>query len=530
MARPGQSYEPPLFSWNVGSIVEDLCARAGLPNDRYETALLEGYVEGFSTTSEHSAASAIEVLAGMFLFDPSNHSGMLHFVPRGEAPVRDIPLEDLVGDSDVMFEVKRKDTIMVPRVINLEYYDTEGGLTADKQTSDRTLDERSKAESTTQTTVIMRADDAARSVVVSHKIAIEELRGEVKFSLPMGYLDLTTADIITINGARLRITEIEIDDIQQNYTCLYDRLSAYESTIQGVPIDQPSEAPGLVIADTALEIIESPIIQDADDQLGFYVAIAGLSNNWTGAAVEMSIDGGANWTDGGGLVTTAVMGTITSDLPAHSLYYPDRHNSVTVELLRPDFNLTPATFAEMLSRANLAIIGNELVNFGDVEQLDETTWRISTFLRGRKGTAPVAHTAGERFVMMDTAGVALAPAERFHLGRELTFRVTSFGLEPTTETVTIIFQGVSQRERQPAYLKARRVGSDLVVSWQGVGRLGGGVNIGMGQYFQGYRVTLGATTWDTTAQTLTVPYAAGTLSVVQMNSITGAGPATSVTV
>src|SRR5690606_36021289 len=111
-----------------------------------------------------------------------NHSGMLHFVPRGEAPVRDIPLEDLVGDSDVMFEVKRKDTIMVPRVINLEYYDTEGGLTADKQTSDRTLDERSKAESTTQTTVIMRADDAARSVVVSHKIAIEELRGEVKFS------------------------------------------------------------------------------------------------------------------------------------------------------------------------------------------------------------------------------------------------------------------------------------------------------------------------------------------------------------
>src|SRR5690606_3348111 len=119
--------------------------------------------------------------------------------------------------------------------------------------------------------------------------------------------------------------------------------------------------------------IESPIIQDADDQLGFYIAIASLTQDWTGAVVEMSIDGGANWTDGGGLVTTAVMGTITSGLPAHSLYYPDRHNSVTVELLRPDFNLTPATFAEMLSRANLAVIGDELINFGDVEQLDETT-------------------------------------------------------------------------------------------------------------------------------------------------------------
>ena len=63
MPRPGQSYEPPLFAWNVGSVVAEICQRAGLPYDAVETDLLEGHVEGFSTTNGHSAASAIATRA-----------------------------------------------------------------------------------------------------------------------------------------------------------------------------------------------------------------------------------------------------------------------------------------------------------------------------------------------------------------------------------------------------------------------------------------------------------------------------------
>ncbi len=529
MSRPGLSYEPPLFSWNVGSVVQDIADRAGIPYDRIQTDVLEGYVEGFSTTSAHSAASAIESLSAIFLFDPANYGGVLNFIPRGGNAVATIEVDDLIDDGEELERSTRRDGITVPRVINLQYYDTDGGLTADKQTSDRSLDSRSKSENTTETTVIMRADDAAKAAVISHKVAIEEQRGEVRFSLPDSWLHLTTADVIMFRGDRLRIIECEIDDGQQNYKAIYDRASAYESEIQGVPIDQPSEPPGLVIGESRMEFIDSHILSSSDDTLGYYVAVSSLTLSWSGAVVEISKDGGANWIDSDSTTSNAIMGSLTASLPAHTHWYRDDVNTLSVELLREDMELLPATMTEMMNRANLAIIGNELINFSGAVQTGPKTWELSGLLRGRKGSAAVSHTAGERFVLLDSLSLAFVEAELFELNRDLTFRVVSFGLTDGPVT-NVTFLGRSQIERQPAYIRTRRDGSNIIVSWQGVGRLGGGSSVAMGAYFTGFRVSLGATTVDTTARTVTIPYTAGTLSVRQLNSITGPGPAATVSV
>lgn len=531
MSRPGMSYEMIPAGWSVSSVLLDIAMRAGVPPERINVDRIEGGLDGFSTTNTQSAAAAIETLGGMFLFDPSNHDGMLHFVPRGAAPVAAIVTDDMVDDGRDIEKISRRDSITIPRVVHLEYYDTDGGLTTDKQTSDRTLDDsRNNAESVTQTTIIMRADDAARAVVISHKVSIEEQRGEIEFSLPMSWLPLTCADVITLNGARVRITEIEIDDGQQNYKAVYDRASAYQSTISGVPIDPPSEPPSLIVSPSVIEIIDCHILSSSDDQLGYYVAVSSETLDWRGAAVELSKDGGANWIDSDSTTSNAIMGELAAPLPAHTHWYRDDTNTLTVELLREDMELLPATMTEMLNRANLAIIGDELINFSDADQVGPTTWELRGLLRGRKGSGAVAHSAGERFVLLDDLSVTFVQAELFELGRNLTFRVTSFGTEPGPDSVTVTLLGRSQIERQPAYLHTRRDGANLVVSWQGVGRIGGGASVGMGAYFTGYRVTLGATTVDTTARSVTIPYSAGTLSVRQLNSITGPGPAATVSV
>lgn len=531
MSRPGLSYEMISAGWAVSSVILEIARRAGIPPERINVDRVEGGIDGFSTTNAQSAAAALETLGGMFLFDPSNFDGILHFVPRGGAPVAAIVTDDLIDDGRDIEKQNRKDSITIPRVVHLEYYDTNGGLTTDKQTSDRTLDDnRNNAESVTQTTIIMRADDAARAVVISHKVSIEEQRGELEFSLPVSWLQLTCADVITLNGARVRITEIEIDDGQQNYKAVYDRASAYQSTISGVPIDQPSEPPELIISPSVIEIIDSHILSSADDQLGYYVAVSSETQDWRGASVELSKDGGANWIDGDSTTSNAIMGALAEPLPAHTHWYRDDTNTLTVELLREDMELTMATMTEMLNRANLAIIGDELINFSEADQVGPTTWELRGLLRGRKGSGAVAHSAGERFVLLNDFGVTFIPAELFELGRDLTFRVTSFGAEPGPDSTTITLIGRSQIERQPAYLHTRRDGANLIVTWQGVGRLGGGSSVGMGAYFTGYRITLGATTVDTTTRSVTIPYSAGTLSVRQINQITGPGPAVTVTV
>src|SRR5690606_27896306 len=107
---------------------------------------------------------------------------------------------------------------------------------------------------------------------------------------------------------------------------------------------------------------------------------------------------------------------------------------------REDMELLPATMTEMLNRANLAIIGDELINFSEANQVGPTTWELRGLLRGRKGSGAVAHSAGERFVLLDLGDIAFVPAELFELGRALTFRVTSFGLEPgpNSQTITLL--------------------------------------------------------------------------------------------
>lgn len=514
------------YEWHTRHIVMEICQRVGLPLDAFNPWQLTKYCKGISTTNKHSAASVLELLGDHFLFDPTNYGGVVHFVPRGKDPVLHITTEQLVDKDGREIERKaRKDGISVPKVIHLEYFDLDGGLTPDKQTSDRGASPqlRNKAEGVTQSTIIMTADEAAQAVVISHKISIEEQRGEVKFHLADNFIQLVCADIITLNGERLRIIAIEIDEGVQTYTAIHDRVSAYESKIKGLPIELPSEPPSLIISETVLEILDIPIIASSDDALGYYVNTCSKTFNWTGAVVEISKDGGATWLDSDNTNVNGTMGKLRASIPAHNHNYPDRHNVLTVELVRKDMELPIATMREMMNRTNLAIIGNELINFSQADQISDDTWELRGLLRGRKGTPAIAHSAGERFVLLNT--LTFIDAELFELNKGLTFRATSFGTEPGADKQTILYTGQSQRERRPAYLKARRVGGDLKVSWQGVGRLGGGMNIGMGAYFTGYRITLNSNVVNTNEMTATIPYSAGTLMVQQVNQITGPGPA-----
>lgn len=525
MSRPGQSYEPPLWAWNVGSIVAEICDRAGVPFDRYETDLIEGAVEGFYNNNRQPCSTAISALAKIFLFDMSNHSGLLHFVPRGGVPVAQIDLEDLIASNQAYEQLSRHDAIRVPRLVTLEYYDSDGGLTTDQQISDRTQDDRSVQDNKETTTVIMRANDAARAAVIRHKIIIEEARGEMDFSLPESYIGLSVADVIMFGSQRMRVTSIDMDDGYQKYKATFDRVSAYQSEITGLPIVPPSTPPDLVVDDTVVEFIDSHILRDSQDRLGYYVAVSGEGLNWSGALVELSRDGGENWIEGAGTIANATIGQLADTLPAGPVHYPDDINYIEVSLLRDDMELIDATFTEVLNRSNLCIVGDELINFQHVEQTSDGTWILRGLLRGRKGTASVPHSVGERFVMMESNALTFVYADLFDLGRELTFRATSLGADASSDTITETYTGQSQVERMPAYLAAVKDDTDLIVSWQGVGRLGGGASIGMGQHFVGYRVTLGSHTEITIDQSVTIPYSTGTLAVTQVNEITGDGPA-----
>lgn len=530
--------------YSLAGIIMELATRAGMDPRNIDVALLDQEVSGLTVINTYPCVGALQSLAQVFFFDPANYDGKVHFIPRGRPSVATITEAEFLDDEDDVEQEKRADTIQVPRVLHLNYFDVFGGLAPDKQTSERPGERRATSDMSLQSPVMQRADEAAATVTVNHRVMIEQQRGELRFQLPETRIALTPSDPIILQwqgkSARVLIQQVETLDGYQQYIAVRDRQSAYTRNVEGIPPAFPTPPPSSIIGPTLIEVMDIPYLRDADDNtgLGFYVAVSGILPAWTGALIEFSADDGANYIDSQTTRVSAVIGSTMTTLGSHPQEFPDLHNTVRVRIETPNAELLDASLGDMQNRANMALIGDELVNFGLVNEVDEGEWEIGFFLRGRKDTTPVEHPPGTRFVLLERGFLALVPASIVDIGRTLTFRATSFGGTVESGTVvSIIFEGNGQTERHPGYVMARRDGTNAVISWQGVGRLGGGGAVAHGARFAGYRVTVSdgvnpAIVTDTPNQSLTQNVSGlGSpinISVQQLNDFTGAGAATQV--
>lgn len=525
--------------WTLPQIIEDVSSRASLPQERLNLAGMdwEKVVRGYTVGASYTASGVLQTLSAVFFFDPSNANGKVAFLPRARDTVATILDEDMIDSEEEVADSqnRRNDSIGVPRVLHLNYYDAAGGLNTDKQRSERPEGTRADGEQSLQTPIVMSSTEAATVLKITHGMMVEQQKGELNFRLPDNWLRITESDPVFVQVdqkmVRAILTLVDTDDGEQRYRAIRDRQSLYRVVAEGIPAAPVTRPPSSIAGPTLVEFLDIPIMRDIHDQLGFYMAVSGVLPAWPGASVELSLDGGATYLDSQSTRSSSVMGELTTALESHPHEFPDTVHSCQVQIQTPNALLENTDLAGLLNRRNRALIGNEIVAFADADEVTPGVWELSTWLRGRKGTTATAHAVGDRFVML--ASAMFIPADLTWLNRTLTFRATTFG-RPVDEAtmLSVVFTGQSQTERRPAYLQARRDGANVVASWQGVGRLGGGANVAMGAYFQGYRVTLtdGTTTQtvDTLSSTFTGSLAAFTgpvtVRVQQRNQFTGPGP------
>jgi hypothetical protein len=535
-------------TWSLENVVLELCIRAGMDPRQLDTSQLrEWRVRGFAVIATYPASEALRALSQVYMFEPANYDGRIHFQPRGADAIATVTEDDMVDTEEEIEQQLRADPIAIPRVLHLSYFDIFGGLAPDKQSSERSGDRRATGESTIQTPVLMHSEEAAKMIAVHHKVMIEDAKGELRFMLPDSWLHLTTADNIFVSHDgrvdRVRIAKVDVQDGYQEYACVRDRQSAYRSHAQGIPAAPQVPPPSGLVGPTLIQPLDISILRDADDNtgLGLYIAVAGIFSAWQGATIELSYDGGQNYVESGEARLSAIMGETMTALGDHPAEYPDYHNTVTVRVDTADAELFSTNLQGMQNRANRAIIGDEIICFETANEVSTGLWELSGFLRGRLGTLSTSHGIGERFVLLERGFISLEPASVTDIGRSITLRATSFGTSVDTGTVvTFTYVGRTQIERRVGYLMARREGSNMIVSWQGVGRLGGGGSVAHGARFAGYKVTFSDDVnpnivVETDAQGLTQNVSALssspiTVSVVQQNDLTGDGPSVEVIV
>ncbi len=221
-------------------------------------------------------------------------------------------------------------------------------------------------------------------------------------------------------------------------------------------------AEDVAIGRTILHAFEIPPI---DDTLvtapRLAVAAAGSATGWRRAALLLSLDGGAAWREIGGTRGVAVLGTIVTPPGPAAPQIEDRRNHVIVDLAHSAMLLDRADTAALDAGANLAMLGDELIQFGQADRIEGRRWRLSGLWRGRRGTerAIGSQRAGDRFVLLDAERIATLDLPPTAIGTDV--RLLAEGAadmgDPAQASATV--SGISLLPLPPVHLAARMLES-----------------------------------------------------------------------
>lgn len=147
----------------------------------------------------------------------------------------------------------------------------------------------------------------------------------------------------------------------------------------------------------------------------------------------------------------------------------DGRATVDILLAHDGMAVEGCSLASLLAGRNVALIGDELIQFAAVEQLGPRHVRLSTLLRGRRGTEPAmaGHAAGERFILIEPSQMISTPIAIERLGVTMRVRAASAGASPDSgPDVGAIVDGRFLRPLAPAFLKAHRdEAGDVLIQW-----------------------------------------------------------------
>jgi hypothetical protein len=226
---------------------------------------------------------------------------------------------------------------------------------------------------------------------------------------------------------KLRVIERTDDNGIVRLSCIDEGDSSIytSATTGGTPGGSGSD-PLTGLASTLLEVLDIPLLSETDDWPGVYVAAGSVQDNWPGAAIYRSTDGGVTFAEVDVVEQRAVIGyTETALAPWRGGNILDQGS---VEVKVHGGTLDSASFAAMLEGANRVLIGDEVLQFQTATLIGTRTYRLSNFIRGQLGTDDEmqTHASGERFVLLNSAIKRISSPTSL-MGREVTYRAVTLG-------------------------------------------------------------------------------------------------------
>jgi len=227
-----------------------------------------------------------------------------------------------------------------------------------------------------------------------------------------------------------------------------------------------------------------------------YAAVGSDSANWSGAALYSSSNAILEPVGPSGRQQSTI-GELVTALPASPALMLERQSVMELDVLTAGAAFTPASAEALAMGQNRMIVGNEIVQFSQAEQISETRWLLMGLLRGRGGTEAMAgtgHAAGTSAVLLNDRLIALDPAT---IGPGIDQEISAIGLADDGPVSTpIAGAGSSTNPLPPVHPHiSERADGGLQLCWtrraRGAWRWPDGVGTPLHEEFERYVIGIG---------------------------------------
>lgn len=472
----GQKITP--LATKVSDVIDDICTMSGLNTSDIETSSITEEIYGYSLSSRMSGRAAIDPLLSAYDISASESDYKIKFKKRTSVIDVVIPEEHLGAVNEGGKAPSLSLTIVpddeLPRRVEVSYTDVKGDYQAGNQFAQRDKRITSSVGEVSVDFPIAYVDENEPAKNAERLLYQSWIEGyKYKLHIPFRYIGLDSGDLIQTayngNTHTIRINSID--------TALYQTLE-----ISGVA-DRPSrlisDAVGgeaaykdqilIIIGETVIELMDIPALKDADAGTpGYYVAAYGVEDGWTGGVIYKSSDAEVSWINASTITVESSMGVANTSLPDHSYASWDMDSSVNVILQQG--TLSSDSESNILNGANVALLGEEIIQwmFADLET--DGSYTLRTLLRGRKGTehAISSHSSGDRFVVLDLATTGRMQAAYAQIGSESSYKAASNG-QYLQDVTTIKKMTLSNAGAKPwsvvKVIGVRNGANDLAISW-----------------------------------------------------------------
>lgn len=378
----------------VGGILNDASRDAILCED---TTPIGGYAAMGS-----SMGAAIDPLVTGFGVDLTDDGDVLR------SPVVSVPIaieDDDLGCSVDHKEVARTEREQVPArslpdSVLLTYYDPERDFQTGQSRSD--LIDRLATEEKIELPAVVTAGEAR---TLAERLLAQRWaqRDKLTLRLPPSFMTMLPGTTVGVPGSSNAwlVTRSTIDQM----VSVVDLRPLWRSQTN-IEADggRALSAVDAVIGDVALALAELPDLMGRSGiNPTLYLAASTASPTWKRLPVEIGGDALSFGT------TTAkrksVMGSASTALADGPTDGIDTTNSVEVELIDSTQWLVSCDDDALAAGVNLALIGDELIQFGNAEAVGTGRFRLTRLSRGRYSTevATSTHATGDLFLLINPA-------------------------------------------------------------------------------------------------------------------------------